>query len=86
MCPFNRDLNGHLLVGSTPLAEIASRFGTPLYVYSGDGIRDDFSRFASAVAPVSGKVYFALKANSALGVIALLARQGAGADIVSGGS
>ena len=85
MCPFNRDVNGHLLVNSTPLAEIASKFNTPLYVYSGDGIRDAFLKFASAVAPVSGKVHFALKANSALGVISLLARQGAGADIVSSG-
>ncbi len=85
MSPFNRNVDGNLLVGSTPLAEIADRFSTPLYVYSGDGIRDSFSRFASAVEPVSGKVHFALKANSALGVINLLARQGAGADIVSGG-
>ena len=73
------------LVDSTPLAEIAEKFGTPLYVYSGNGIRDAYTSFASAVAPVAGKVHFALKANSALGVIALLARHGAGADIVSGG-
>ncbi len=85
MCAFHRDTNGRLLVDSTPLAEIADRFGTPLYVYSGNGIRDAYANFASAVAPVSGKVHFALKANSALGVIALLARHGAGADIVSGG-
>ncbi|MEC7371212.1 MAG: diaminopimelate decarboxylase, partial [Pseudomonadota bacterium] len=56
-----------------------------LYVYSGDGIRDDYHRFAAAVAPVDGSIHFALKANSALGVIGLLARHGAGADIVSGG-
>ena len=71
MCAFHRDANGHLLVDSTPLAEIADRLGTPLYVYSGNGIRDAFTSFASAVAPVAGKVHFALKANSALGVIAL---------------
>ena len=85
MCAFHRDANGHLLVDSKPLAEIADRLGTPLYVYSGNGIRDAFTSFASAVAPVAGNVHFALKANSALGVIALLARHGAGADIVSGG-
>lgn len=85
MCAFHRDTNGNLLVDTTPLTEVAKRFGTPLYVYSGNGIRDAFTSFASAVAPVAGKVHFALKANSALGVIALLARHGAGADIVSGG-
>ena len=70
MCAFHRDANGHLLVDSTPLAEIADRLGTPLYVYSGNGIRDAFTSFASAVAPVAGNIHFALKANSALGVIA----------------
>ncbi len=85
MCAFHRNTNGHMLVDSKPLAEIADRFGTPLYVYSGNGIRDSFNRFKSAVSQVPGKVYFALKANSALGVIALLARNGSGADIVSGG-
>ena len=68
-----------------PLGDIAASHGSPLYVYSGDGIRDDYRRFAAAVAPVDGSVHFALKANSALGVIGLLAQHGAGADIVSGG-
>ena len=68
-----------------PLSNIAASHGSPLYVYSGDGIRDDYRRFAAAVAPVDGSVHFALKANSVLGVIGLLAQHGAGADIVSGG-
>jgi diaminopimelate decarboxylase len=67
------------------LSEIVALHGSPLYVYSGDGIRSDYRNFAAAVAPVGGTVHFALKANSALGVIALLASEGAGVDIVSGG-
>ena len=82
---FTRDDDGRLTVGGLALEDIAATHGTPLYVYSGDGIRADYRNFAAAVAPVDGKVHFALKANSALGVIALLASQGAGADIVSGG-
>ena len=62
-----------------------AEFGSPLYVYSGNGLERALAAFQAAVAPVSGKVHFALKANSALGVIALLARRGAGADIVSAG-
>ena len=85
MSAFARDNQGRLCAGGMPLGDIAASHGSPLYVYSGDGIRDDYRRFAAAVAPVDGSVHFALKANSALGVIGLLARQGAGADIVSGG-
>jgi diaminopimelate decarboxylase len=85
MCAFHRNDSGHLCVDNILLADIAAAHGTPLYVYSGDGIRAAFRDFAAAVAPVKGKVHFAVKANSALGVIGLLAREGAGADIVSGG-
>ena len=85
MSRVNRDNAGRLTVGGLRLDEIADSHGTPLYVYSGDGIREDFQNFASAISPVDGTVHFALKANSAIGVMALLARQGAGADIVSGG-
>ena len=85
MSAFVRDDQGRLCAGGMPLGDIAASHGSPLYVYSGDGIRDDYRRFAAAVAPVDGSVHFALKANSALGVIGLLARHGAGADIVSGG-
>ena len=85
MSSFARDDQGRLCAGGMPLGDIAASHGSPLYVYSGDGIRDDYRRFAAAVAPVDGSVHFALKANSALGVIGLLARHGAGADIVSGG-
>ena len=85
MSAFARDDQGRLCAGGMPLGDIAASHGSPLYVYSGDGIRDDYRRFAAAVGPVDGSVHFALKANSALGVIGLLARHGAGADIVSGG-
>ena len=85
MSAFARDDQGRLCAGGMPLSDIAASHGSPLYVYSGDGMRDDYRRFAAAVAPVDGSVHFALKANSALGVIGLLARHGAGADIVSGG-
>ena len=82
---FVRNADGILSVSGMSLLDIAAQHGAPLYVYSGDGIRSDYQRFADAVAPAGGAVHFALKSNSALGVIALLARAGAGADIVSGG-
>ena len=85
MCAFNRLDNGELGVDGLPLSQIAADHDSPLYVYSGAGIRDAYRDFAAAVAPVNGKVHFAMKANSALGILALLAHEGAGADIVSGG-
>ena len=85
MSAFFRDAQHHLTIDGVPLDRLMTEFGSPLYVYSGAGLQRAFTAFQTAVAPVSGKLHFALKANSTLGVIALLARFGAGADIVSAG-
>ena len=85
MSAFFRDAQHHLTIDGVPLDRLMTEFGSQLYVYSGTGLQRAFTAFQTAVAPVSGKLHFALKANSALGVIALLARCGAGADIVSAG-
>ena len=83
MCAFHRDDNQRLCVDGLSLADITASYGSPLYVYSGSGITEAFTQFQAAVAPVSGKVHFAMKANSALGVLALIGRLGGGMDIVS---
>ena len=85
MSAFYRDAKNHLTIDGLALDGLMAEFGSPLYVYSGAGLERSFTAFQAAVASVSGKVQFALKANSALGVIALLTRCGAGADIVSAG-
>ena len=85
MSAFYRDAKNHLTIDGLALDGLMAEFGSPLYVYSGAGLERSFTAFQAAVAAVSGKVQFALKANSALGVIALLTRCGAGADIVSAG-
>jgi diaminopimelate decarboxylase len=85
MSAFFRDAQHHLTIDGVPLDRLMTEFGSPLYVYSGAGLQRAFTAFQAAIAPVSGKLHFALKANSTLGVIALLARCGAGADIVSAG-
>ena len=74
-----------LFVEGVRLSALAERFGTPLYAYSGAKIREQFSRFDKAFAGQPHTVCFAMKANSNLAVVSLLAREGAGADIVSGG-
>jgi diaminopimelate decarboxylase len=74
-----------LWVEGVNLAALAERYGTPLYVYSGGKIRDQFARFDGAFAGHPHTVCYAMKANGNLAVVRLLAREGAGADIVSGG-
>ena len=76
---------GHLLVDGLSVSELADQFGTPSYVYSGGRLLANYRQFAKAVSGLDGQIHFAVKANSALGIISLLAKEGAGADIVSGG-
>lgn len=67
------------------VAALAENYGTPLYVYSGKTFLDHFKGLESAMAPVDHMICYAMKANSNLAVLRLLARQRAGFDIVSGG-
>lgn len=67
------------------LEEIASRFGTPAYVYSQRAIEDAFGELESGLLRVPHLLCFAVKANGNLSILKLLARRGSGFDIVSGG-
>src|SRR3970282_1332889 len=67
------------------LADIADKVGTPCYVYSRAAIEERFRAFDSALAGRDHLVCYAVKANSNLAVLNLLARLGSGFDIVSGG-
>lgn len=68
-----------------PLADLAARVGTPAYVYSSASILDNYRAYDDAFAGLPHTVCYAVKANSSLAVLALLAKAGAGFDIVSGG-
>lgn len=77
--------DGTLHVEDLPLTTLAERFGTPLYVYSRAALEANYLAFDRAFAEVPHQVCFAVKANSNLAVLNVLARLGAGFDIVSGG-
>ncbi len=77
--------DGSLFAEGVALSAIAERFGTPTYVYSRAHIEAQYRAYADALAGVPHLVCFAVKANSNLGVLNLLARMGAGFDIVSSG-
>jgi diaminopimelate decarboxylase len=67
------------------LADVARAAGTPAYVYSAGAILDNFQAYHNALSGIEHQVCYAVKANSSLAVLALLAKAGAGFDIVSGG-
>lgn len=68
-----------------PLAQLAEVYDTPLYVYSASTIRQRFQQFDDAFHGCEHTVCYSVKANSNLSILRLLARLGAGFDIVSGG-
>lgn len=77
--------NGSLFCENVDLQALAVEHGTPLYVYSAGTIIDHYTRLDAAMSGVDHEVAYAVKANSNLSVLRLLATHGAGFDIVSGG-
>ncbi len=78
-------LNGELHAEAVPLSRIAEAVGTPFYCYATASLVDNYRAFADAFAGLEADIFYSLKANSNLAVIATLASQGAGADVVSEG-
>ncbi|MBV8465130.1 MAG: diaminopimelate decarboxylase [Burkholderiales bacterium] len=79
------DANGNLALDGVSLADIAQQYGTPCYVYSEAVLLDTFRSYQAAFAGHDPLICYAMKANSNLSLLKLLADQGAGFDIVSGG-
>jgi diaminopimelate decarboxylase len=84
MNPFHYD-GVDLYCEQVPLAEIAAKNGTPCYVYSSRTLIENYHAYDDALAGMPHKICYAVKANSSLGVLSLLASAGSGFDIVSGG-
>lgn len=82
--PFHRSgARQALFVEGVPLDALAKQYGTPLYVYSATQIIERLSLFQRALASRDHLVCYAVKANSSLTILKLLAEHGAGFDIVS---
>lgn len=75
--------NGRLHCEEVALQRLAEQYGTPLYVYSRDAIERAYLEYAKALEGHAGMVCYAVKANSNIAVLSILARLGAGFDIVS---
>ena len=84
MTPFQY-INGELHAESVALSSIAQQFGSPCYVYSRAYLEQRFTEYTEALAGQDHLVCYAVKANSNIAVLNVLARLGAGFDIVSVG-
>jgi diaminopimelate decarboxylase len=77
--------DGELFAEEVGVTDLAERFGSPLYVYSRATLERHFRAFDEAFGEHPHQVCYAVKANSNIAVLNVLARLGAGFDIVSGG-
>ena len=82
---FFRYRNGELYAEDVPVRELAEAYGTPLYIYSHNTLLRHFKAYDDAFDGVPHIICFALKANSNTSVLRLFAKNGGGADVVSGG-
>jgi len=77
--------NSELYAEDVPVRKIAEKVGTPLYIYSEKTLLRHLQSYQQAFDGYPSTICFALKANSNLAVLRLLAKNGCGADVVSGG-
>ncbi len=77
--------HGELFCEQVPVEKIAAITGTPVYIYSAQTLRLHYGRLAQAFAPLDPVICFSVKSLSNIHVLELLAREGAGFDVVSGG-
>src|SRR5215211_3615069 len=77
--------DGQLYCEEASVADLAGRFGTPLYVYSQATLLDGLKALQSMFAEADSLICYSVKANSNLGILRVLAEHGSGFDVVSGG-
>lgn len=77
--------NQQLFAEQLAVSELAEQYGTPCYIYSRAMFTESYRAFADALGDYPGMICYAIKANSNIAILNLLARLGAGFDIVSGG-
>jgi diaminopimelate decarboxylase len=80
-----RFVHNHLFIGEVSALDLASRFGTPVYIYDSAVIRRQIERVKSAFAALPFRPFFAMKANSNAAILRLVREHGFGCDAVSPG-
>lgn len=77
--------NGRLCCESVPVADIAAQVGTPVYIYSTATLLEHYRRVAQAFADLDATLCYSVKSLGNLNILKLLAVEGSGFDVVSGG-
>ena len=77
--------NDILCAGGIPVPEIVAKVGTPVYIYSAEHFRNQYKTLQDTLTSIDSEIFYSVKANSNLDVLALFKKLGAGFDIVSGG-
>jgi diaminopimelate decarboxylase len=77
--------SGVLHAEGVSVRQLADQFGTPLYVYSRNHLRDQFRRLRQALAPLDPLICYSAKANTNGAIVRTFVDEGAGVDVVSGG-
>jgi len=78
-------VNNALYCEDVPVAELAAKYGTPLYVYSESAVVATLKALQTEFAALDPLVCYSVKANSNLGILKVMAEHGSGFDVVSGG-
>ena len=78
-------IDGELALEGVKVSAIAAAVGTPFYLYSTRRLRENWRALADVLGPLGVSIHYAMKACSNRAVVSILSREGAGADIVSGG-
>ena len=77
--------NGELFCEDIQIEKLALKYGTPLYLYSKNMIIDNYRAYDDAFSSIKHTICYAMKANSNMEILRLMASLGGGCDVVSGG-
>jgi diaminopimelate decarboxylase len=80
---YYRDATGELSVQGIKISDLAKKYGTPLYIYDSEIMKDRYDTFLNAIKEVKGNIHYAVKANDSINIIKYFSKLGCGADIVS---
>ena len=80
---FYRNENGELNVQGIKVSDLAKKYGTPLYIYDAEIMKDRYDIFFDTIKEVNGNIHYAVKANDSVNIIKFFSKLGSGADIVS---
>ena len=78
-----KEIEGQLCIENIPVINLAREYGSPIFIYSADQIKNNFEKYQNELGS-NDLICYAVKANSNLHILKLLSELGSGFDVVSG--